>query len=334
MAKSITAHLVKVMIVWIVIVSAIFLSGCTSNPKAGYILFENTTGIHYFDYTTNTFTKLEDNGINPRWVPNDKENYTFLRSDGSGKYSIVLSDMAGTEKPVTPPNINVMTYDYDLSHDGKWIVFVSGDDDNIYKVNVDGSGLKRLTSDGGGITKIKNRYPQWSPKGQIAYLKSTSMGDYLYTMDDTGNNQLNLIPSFSLYVLGAPNWDLTGDRITFSGRYGGPSGVDHIYIIDINNGKGAIQVQTGTGAMDKVASPIWGMALSGSASRGSTFDGSTPTMAFISGLHWTEMIRCGIGCTLSDMTRRPVCSRSRSSYIIHGTIRIRGQCCQKILSGM
>jgi hypothetical protein len=42
-------------------------------------------------------------------------------------------------------------------HDGK-VAFNRGGD--IYTINLDGSGLKRLTSNGGG-----NGWPKWSPDG-------------------------------------------------------------------------------------------------------------------------------------------------------------------------
>jgi len=79
-----------------------------------------------------------------------------------------------------------------FSPDGSKIVFASdhASEDgiytiDIYRINVDGTGLTRLTD---GLARYSN--PVWSPDGSwIAYDKRDSEGAYVMLMDPNGSNQ-------------------------------------------------------------------------------------------------------------------------------------------------
>jgi Tol biopolymer transport system component len=92
----------------------------------------------------------------------------------------------------------------DFSPDGKRIVFArlgSG----VFRMNPDGSGLRRLTSGGRDI------YPVWSPDGKrIAFLRPFRTGWRLFVMSPTGAAQrrLPLAPP-----AGRPSWTANGKSI-------------------------------------------------------------------------------------------------------------------------
>jgi Tol biopolymer transport system component len=103
-----------------------------------------------------------------------------------------------------------------LSPDGKKIAFASDRDgtSHIYVVNVDGSGLVKLTNDAAGDLS-----PKWSPDGkQIAFSRTGS----LYIMDSDGGNVRQLTeagpetsapPCKSGSFLGS--WSPDGKRLVF-----------------------------------------------------------------------------------------------------------------------
>jgi len=103
-----------------------------------------------------------------------------------------------------------------LSPDGKKIVFASDRDGtfHIFAVNVDGSGLVKLTSEAAGDLS-----PRWSPDGeQIAFSRTGS----LYVMDSDGSNvkqiteaepEANAAPCKAGAFLGG--WSPDGKRLTF-----------------------------------------------------------------------------------------------------------------------
>ena len=65
----------------------------------------------------------------------------------------------------------------------------NGGELNIFVVNVDGSGLVKLTGNSGN-----NESPSWSPDGQMIVFTSSRQGQKkLYTMNVTGKNQRQLL---------------------------------------------------------------------------------------------------------------------------------------------
>ena len=91
-----------------------------------------------------------------------------------------------------------------FSPDGKQIVFArlgSG----IFRMNPDGSGLRRLTSGGRDI------YPVWSPDGtRIAFLRPFKTGWRLFVMSPTGAGQRRLPQA---PPAGRPSWTRNGKSI-------------------------------------------------------------------------------------------------------------------------
>jgi Tol biopolymer transport system component len=103
--------------------------------------------------------------------------------------------------------------------------------DEIYVVNADGSGLRRLTdnwrSDGA---------PVWSPDGRkLLFLRSSwfdarASGD-VYVMNADGSDQRNLTPSvtYPLATHSAPAWSPDGGKILFASNR---SGNGEVYVMN------------------------------------------------------------------------------------------------------
>ena len=100
----------------------------------------------------------------------------------------------------------------------------SGDNDDIYTINADGSGLKNLTNGQGG------RWPRWSPDGtRLAF--SGSCG--VYVMDADGSNRRQISGQRPDFI----DWSPQGDLVAFASQLTDVNereGIHFIYIIDVN----------------------------------------------------------------------------------------------------
>ena len=108
------------------------------------------------------------------------------------------------------------------SHSGLpcMLAFVSERDGNseIYVVNVDGTGLLRLTDDVG-----RDVDPAWSPDGKrIAFASDRSGNSDIYVMDADGSNLVRRTQSGSS---SGPAWSADGKKIAFSSLRDGQFGI-------------------------------------------------------------------------------------------------------------
>jgi len=106
------------------------------------------------------------------------------------------------------------------------LAFVSERDGNseIYLVNVDGSGLLRLTNDPGHDVD-----PSWSPDGKrIAFASDRAGSSNIYIMDADGSNPVLRTNRGSSY---SPAWSADGTRIAFSSLRDGQFGV---YVMSVD----------------------------------------------------------------------------------------------------
>ena len=111
---------------------------------------------------------------------------------GAAALNLTAAAHAGGPADVRDPSV---------THDGKAVLFAmrtSADDcHNLYRIQLDGSGLERLTSDTGTLAgggKVVNRWPSEGPKGRV-FFASTRAG----TVDQTGRSL-----DVDLYELRAP----------------------------------------------------------------------------------------------------------------------------------
>ena len=98
------------------------------------------------------------------------------------------------------------------SPDGNWIAFASKrtGEYHIYKIDINGKNLKRLTNQG-----IRNQDPAWSPDGQsIAFSSFGNDGVGIYVMDADGKNPRQIInPLHGGGPPRFPDWSPDGKQI-------------------------------------------------------------------------------------------------------------------------
>jgi hypothetical protein len=143
-------------------------------------------GTHIANLTTESSPPGSYSAYNPEWSP-DCSKIVYTAAYPGTQYTLIMMNANGSGKQVflTPPG----TYDDwypEWSPDGRWIAFTSTRDvapsNDIWRVNADGSGLRRLTYNSAW-------FPVWSPdSSRIAYV-DTDSGEDIYVMDADGSNR-------------------------------------------------------------------------------------------------------------------------------------------------
>jgi Tol biopolymer transport system component len=104
---------------------------------------------------------------------------------------------------------------------------VFGSDDDLWRMNLDGSGRRRLTT-----TRGPQFDPDWSPDGRRIVYRDSRNGvnnnDEIYAMDADGSGQVNLTrhPADEW----GPAWSPDGRRIAFSSTRDG--GIPKVHVMD------------------------------------------------------------------------------------------------------
>jgi hypothetical protein len=134
--------------------------------------------------------KIEANtvlGQSPSWLPDQRILYSGCWQNACG--ILVMAGDGTSPRQVVAGSTETNP---EASPDGRRIVFMSFRDGNweVYIVNVDGSGLRRLTSDPGN-----DGLPTWSPDGRTLAFVSDRSGQWeVWTTRPDGRSQRPLFP--------------------------------------------------------------------------------------------------------------------------------------------
>jgi|GEM_PF-1333378 len=151
----------------------------------------------------------EVRGENPFWMPDGQIVYhgcdflvdhaacgLFVVPSGGGAYRRLTTDSSDTSPAGSGSRVVFMS-----ARDGNW---------EVYAVNMDGSGLKRLTNN-----STNDGLPTWSPDGKsIAFVSNRGGAWAIWVMDASGDNQRKLFDLGGGYGSGSSDWIY--ERISWS----------------------------------------------------------------------------------------------------------------------
>ena len=174
----------------------------------------------------------------PAWSPDGAR--IAYSSDASGRSRIYVMNADGSgQTQVTPPSASTLDdREPSWSPDGSRLTFTSSRPSNaslaIWIVNVDGTGLHRLTSE-------FSTDPSWSPDGtRIAYVTTDSI--YTIGADGTGAVRVTMPPAG--FTDQAPDWSPDGSAIVFA-RSDSTTTASDLYAV-APDGSGLRQLTAGT----------------------------------------------------------------------------------------
>jgi TolB protein len=126
-----------------------------------------------------------------------------LKDDKNGQWDRISPTFTGLDNAQAP---------HYWSPDGKRIAFVDKFDRDLYVINADGSGQRRLTD-----TLKPEGYPAWSPDGKrIAFVAMFDSDIYVINTDGSGRKRLaNTIPYSSSGSNPFPAWSSDGKKLAF-----------------------------------------------------------------------------------------------------------------------
>ncbi len=191
----------------------------------GYELFLSQYGRHVAS------TRLPTNGT------------VTIGALATGSYTVELLDLAANcvavpmnrrEATLMTGSVTAVTVDIDCSAPGRLAyVGLSGTHSDLYLVNTNGTGVARLTTDGGADLD-----PAWSPDGtRIAFASAREGNLEIFVMDATGANPVRL--TFG-GVNDQPAWSPDGTKIAFVSR---SSGNPEIHVMNAD-GTGEVRLTT------------------------------------------------------------------------------------------
>lgn len=164
--------------------------------------------------------------LSPSWSPDGKKvAYSvfskFIKKDGSStsNVSIYVLDLNSNKRVLTSyrPGVNSGAV---FSPDGKSIYLgmsMGSGAADIYKINLSGDILKRLTNGPAGAINVE---PSLNPSGmQMAFSSERGGRPMIYTMNVDGGNVKRL--TFQGEYNSSPSWSPDGKKIAFAGQDAG-----------------------------------------------------------------------------------------------------------------
>lgn len=199
--------------------------------------------------TTNPATDFD-----PTWSPDGL--HIAFRSQRDGNDEIYIMNADGTCQ-TNLTNNPLGDWSPAWSPDSKQIAFARFFDNNQFTdiaiINMDGSGLKRLTHESG-------EYPAWSPDGTRIAFASAREGNYeIYVMNADGTGQTRLTDNAAYDM--SPTWSPNGRQIAFDTQRDDYSpaenGIGPEFEIHIMNADGSKDIRL-TNNTEEDRFPSWG----------------------------------------------------------------------------
>ena len=241
--------------------AAMFVQATLGDKLSGRIAFVSNISGNWDLWVVNPdgtgLRQLTDTPIDercPSWSPDGREivystndgNLRIIKADGSDPKMLQLN-FEDEESRIR--NNNHPSW----SPDGKRILFVSfdikEDDSDIWLVNTDGTGLRRLV-----LQKDIQTNPSWSPEGRRIIYSSAVYGPDFRIIQDLWLIRLDSRGAKRILANDAANvqaeWSPDGTKIAFASD---KTGNMEIWVMDIN-GKNPIQITNNKGYD---ADPCW-----------------------------------------------------------------------------
>ncbi|RKU38138.1 hypothetical protein C6496_07500 [Candidatus Poribacteria bacterium] len=164
--------------------------------------------------------------LDPAWSPDGR--FLAYVSNQDGNFDIYLMD-AHKQEHWQLTNFPGGASDLTWSPDGQWIAYahdaVGRQDTDIYRIDINGKNLKRLTNLG------LDYGPAWSPDGQWLAFYSVNLLERkasIYMGAKDGKNLREITKSSAR----GPTWSPDGRQIAFPLSHG--IGISHITVIDVD----------------------------------------------------------------------------------------------------
>jgi Tol biopolymer transport system component len=158
------------------------------------------------EFRDNSATQVGLEGEYPSWGVDGQIVFKGWGNTAPG-IRLASSDFSDVETVTSSDNGFAPT----LSPSGTQVAFMAEDEDNwdIYVINVDGSGLRRLTTD-----SARDGLPTWSPNGRaIAFVTDRDEGQWaIYGVNANGAVQRKLLD-----MAGSPDGIVFNDRANSTG---------------------------------------------------------------------------------------------------------------------
>jgi Tol biopolymer transport system component len=204
-------------------------------------------------------TSTAGNSNGPAWSPNGRlisfhSNRGGGGFGGSDIYVVSAFDTSDVRRLTNLTGLGLGGAHFaNWSPNGRQVVFNSfwggQPKRDIYVIDIDGTGLTKLTQDPDPLVPIDDTRPDWSPDGaRIAFQSNRTGNNEIYLMNPDGSDvrQLTSHPATDA----APEWSPDGERIAFQSNR---DGNDDIWVMNAD-GSGLVQL-TDNAVRD--AKPSW-----------------------------------------------------------------------------